>query len=48
MERLTPAERADRYRQAFPGYPAVWSDKDWLLGQWNMGNNYQGSGYYGS
>lgn len=48
MQRLTPAERAKRYSQVFPGYPAVWSDKEWLLGQWNMGNDYKGSGYYGS
>ena len=41
-------QRAALYEAAFPGYPAVWSSKDWLLGQWNMGNNYKGSGYYGS
>ena len=45
---LTPADRARLYDNAFPHYPAVWSDKDWLLGQWNMGNNYKGSGYHGA
>jgi SAM-dependent methyltransferase len=45
---LTPSDRAGCYTRAFPNYPAVWSDKGWLMGQWNMGNNYQGSGYHGS
>ena len=48
VQRLTPSERADRYRRAFPDYPAVYSDKDWLLGQWCMGNDYRGFGYYGA
>jgi hypothetical protein len=45
---LTPNDRASFYTRAYPDYPAVWSDKNWLMGQWNMGNNYQGSGYHGS
>src|SRR5947207_5258365 len=45
---LTPTDRARLYNAAFPNYPAVWSDKDWLMGMWCMGNNYQGSGYYGA
>jgi hypothetical protein len=45
---LTPADRARLYNDAFARFPAVWSDKGWLMGQWNMGNNYQGSGYHGA
>jgi SAM-dependent methyltransferase len=47
-EPLTAANRAELYNKAFPRYPAVWSDKDWLMGQWNLGAMYVGSGYYGS
>jgi hypothetical protein len=45
---VTPADRAGFYNAAFPDYPAVWSDKGWMMGQWNIGNNYQGSGYHGA
>ncbi len=45
---LTPADRAQLYNSKYPDYPAVWSDKGWLLGAWNLGNTYKGSGYYGS
>ena len=45
---LTPPERAGLYNKAFPNYPAVWADKGWLMGMWNMGNDYRGSGYHGA
>ena len=45
---LTPSDRAALYSAAFPDFPGLYSDKGWLMGQWNMGNNYQGSGYHGA
>lgn len=41
-------ERVRAYNKTFPKYPNMWYDKDWILGVWNIGNNYKGSGYYGS
>jgi hypothetical protein len=41
-------DRAQHYNETFPHFPAVWSDRGWLLGQWNLGNNYRGSGYHGA
>ena len=41
-------DRAKLYNDAFPNYPNVWFDKGWLLGVWNIGNNYKGSGFHGS
>src|SRR5438876_11428818 len=46
--RLTPRDRARFYNDAFSDYPATWADKDWLMGMWMIGNNYQGSGYHGA
>ena len=46
--RLTSADRANMYNRRFADFPAVWADKGWLLGQWNLGNDYRGSGYYGA
>lgn len=40
--------RVRSYNKKFPNYPSMWFDKDWMLGVWNIGNNYRGSGYYGS
>jgi hypothetical protein len=41
-------ERVKLYNGAFPKYPSMWYDKNWLLGIWNIGNNYKGSGYHGA
>jgi hypothetical protein len=42
------AERVDKYNETFPDYPRMWFDKGWILGVWNIGNNYKGSGYHGA
>lgn len=47
VELSLPA-RADLYNAAFPNYPKIIFDKGWVLGVWNIGNNYKGSGFYGS
>ncbi len=51
MKNYTLKERADFYNEAFPQYAKyAWlqaSDR-WLWGIWSIGNNYKGSGYYGS
>lgn len=44
----TLEERATFYAITFPDWPAVWYDKNWLLGNWSIGNNYEGSHYHGS
>ena len=41
-------QRADFYQQAFPKFPAPRADDRWLDGIWVLGNDYRGSGYYGS
>ena len=41
-------ERVKLYNGTFPKYPSMWFDKGWVLGVWNIGNNYKGSGYHGS
>jgi SAM-dependent methyltransferase len=45
---LSITDRAVLYNTAFPRYPAVWADKGWLLGMWNLGNDYRGTGYHGA
>lgn len=49
---ITIEQMAENYARTFPNWPplVVWSGKKrkWLYGHWEMGNNYQGSGYYGS
>lgn len=45
---LSLQDRADLYEAAFPKYPKLLADKGWLLGVWNIGNNYKGSGYHGA
>lgn len=45
---LTLEARANIYAETFPDYPRLIVDKGWLLGVWNIGNNYKGSGYYGA
>ncbi len=46
--RYTLDERVKLYNGNFPKYPSMWHDKGWILGVWNIGNNYKGSGYHGS
>lgn len=41
-------ERVKLYNGAFVHYPGMFYDKGWILGVWNIGNNYKGSGYHGS
>ncbi len=45
---LTPRDRAKFYNDAHPDYPAVYESRGWLCGMWMIGQNYAGSGYYGS
>lgn len=45
---LSNRDRIRGYNRAFPRYPMMWYDKGWIMGVWNIGNNYKGSGYYGS
>jgi len=45
---MTLQERVDNYNRTFPKYPCMWFDKGWIMGVWNMGNNYKGSGYHGA
>jgi hypothetical protein len=47
---VTLVERAILYNMAFPEYPESWlkaSDR-WISGTWILGNDYRGSGMYGS
>ena len=48
MENLSLVERAKLYNGTFPKFPPLRADERWLDGMWVMGNNYRGSGYYGS
>lgn len=41
-------EFKNNYKKNFPEYPPLVTSKGWLYGVWMMGNNYKGSGYYGS
>ena len=46
---MTLQERADAYHAAFPKYPTMWADKEWLMGVWVLGNMYKrANGYYGA
>jgi hypothetical protein len=47
---MTLQERAANYARAFPDYPplVVSANGRWLYGVWKFGQNYKGSGYYGS
>lgn len=44
----TPRERARLYSAAFPKFPPLRADDRWLDGAWILGNDYRGSGFYGS
>ena len=51
MKNYTLKERADFYNNEFPQYSKyAWlqASDSWLWGIWSIGNNYKGSGYYGS
>lgn len=48
MDDLTPTQRAEAYAKKYPKWPAPRADERWLDANWVMGQNYQGSGYYGS
>ncbi len=48
MNKHSTAERSDFYASIFPKWPKPRADARWLDGVWVMGNNYKGSGFYGS
>lgn len=48
MKDFSLEERAKFYRDAFPVWPAPRADERWIDGIWVLGQNYRGSGYYGS
>lgn len=45
---LTPADRVALYNKAFPDYPPLVVHGRWLYGNWTMGQDYRGSGFYGA
>lgn len=45
---MTPRERAEHYAKVFPKYPKLRYDSRWLDGVWVLGQDYRGSGLYGS
>ncbi len=48
MKNYSLADRAMFYNKAFPKFPAPRTDDRWLDSIWVLGNDYRGSGYYGS
>jgi len=48
MKSYSLIERARFYHEAFPNWPPLRADERWIDGMWILGNNYRGSGYYGS
>lgn len=51
MKNYTLKQRADFYNESFPRYASfAWlqASEYWLWGIWSIGNNYKGSGFYGS
>lgn len=48
MKSYTPEVRAGFYHEACPEWPVLRTDERWLDGIWVQGNDYRGSGYYGS
>ena len=48
MKSYSLVKRAEFYKRAFPNWPAPRADERWIDGIWILGNNYKGSGYYGS
>jgi len=45
---LSLAARAARYNLAHPDWPPLHVSGRWLYGIWMLGNDYRGSGFYGS
>ena len=45
---MTPQQRIDAYKKAFPKFPPPYLVGDRIEGLWIMGNNYRTSGYYGA
>jgi hypothetical protein len=48
MKDYSLQERAEFYRKTFPTWPAPRADERWIDGMWVLGQDYRGSGYYGS
>jgi SAM-dependent methyltransferase len=48
MKNYSLKQRAEFYSKAFPKYPSLRVDERWIDSMWFMGNNYKGSGFYGS
>ena len=48
MEQSNLMAMAELYREAYPNYPPLVVHGNWLYGVWELGNNYKGSGFYGS
>ncbi len=48
MNNYTLKQRSNFYRDKFPDWPAPRTDDRWLDGMWILGQDYRGSGYYGS
>lgn len=48
MKDYSLQERVEFYKTTFPTWPAPRADERWIDGMWVLGNDYRGSGYYGS
>ncbi len=48
MKNLDLISRAKLYSDAFPDWPPLRADDRWIDGMWVLGQNYKGSGFYGS
>jgi len=40
-------DRVAAYNAAYPKYPEIFYSKGWIVGTWNIGACYRGTGYYG-
>lgn len=46
---MTLSQRAEAYAAAFPKYPSMWVNREWLMGVWVLGNYYKRpTRYYGA
>jgi len=48
MNTLKPDERVAHYNSVYWEYPHLHYEKGWIYGVWMLGQNYKGSGFYGS